>query len=274
MQFKKNVLPTHIHSHSHNSSSSRAVSNWQHAKQKVKNVYTVPFLMIERIRQRRQEDTVRTALQRWQHICMTKCFNAWKAVTEASNVNSAGGLMPPMPQLTRQLSTSTTSALRGKCGLRNLGNTCYMNAVLQALASSENLSEHMMLSALNAPKPTNERAHTQETTLTGQLTSVLQVLCGGKRVIHTPDELLQTIWRLNQSFVGFKQQDAHELAIFILNKLVEEQGTVCVCVWCGVCGISLHIDTCIYACLHKHDTCMYAYTHIRVYFTTHGACLC
>jgi ubiquitin C-terminal hydrolase len=59
--------------------------------------------------------------------------------------------------------------------------------------------------------------------LSKELSELLQVIWKGKRIQFTPDHFLRTVWRLYQRFRGFKQQDAQEFALFVLNQLSKEQ---------------------------------------------------
>jgi len=101
-------------------------------------------------------------------------------------------------------------------GLGNLGNTCYLNAALQALCSLQPLVQHFAHS--------NERIQTaafpterQLALAFGQFTRSL----GNTSVVGPtwPIEMLEAVVACNPSFDGGLQQDAHELLRSLLDGL-------------------------------------------------------
>jgi ubiquitin C-terminal hydrolase len=93
------------------------------------------------------------------------------------------------------------------CGLVNLGNTCYLNAAVQMLASLEGFS-------LESTRPETE------STLRNEVLHVLQKLSTGETV--NPEVLKGTIDSLSPNFVGYRQQDSHEFLTILLDLLDED----------------------------------------------------
>lgn len=61
--------------------------------------------------------------------------------------------------------------------------------------------------------------------LSRDFADLLTTLWNGQRIVFTPDHFLQTVWTLYERFRGFRQQDAQELVMFLLNQLSKEQET-------------------------------------------------
>uniref|UniRef100_A0A671NB66 Ubiquitin carboxyl-terminal hydrolase n=1 Tax=Sinocyclocheilus anshuiensis TaxID=1608454 RepID=A0A671NB66_9TELE len=78
-------------------------------------------------------------------------------------------------------------------GLRNLGNTCFMNAILQSLRS-----------------------------LVEEFRKILCSLWQGSQTAFSPDALFYVIWKIMPSFRGYQQQDAHEFLRYLLDHLHRE----------------------------------------------------
>uniref|UniRef100_A0A665W8F9 Ubiquitin carboxyl-terminal hydrolase n=1 Tax=Echeneis naucrates TaxID=173247 RepID=A0A665W8F9_ECHNA len=81
----------------------------------------------------------------------------------------------------------------GATGLRNLGNTCFMNAILQSLRS-----------------------------LVEEFRKTLCSLWQGSQTAFSPDSLFYAIWKIMPSFRGYQQQDAHEFMRYLLDHLHRE----------------------------------------------------
>uniref|UniRef100_A0A6Q2ZND7 Ubiquitin carboxyl-terminal hydrolase n=1 Tax=Esox lucius TaxID=8010 RepID=A0A6Q2ZND7_ESOLU len=78
-------------------------------------------------------------------------------------------------------------------GLRNLGNTCFMNAILQSLRS-----------------------------LVEEFRKTLCSLWQGNPTAFSPDSLFYVVWKIMPSFRGYQQQDAHEFMRYLLDHLHRE----------------------------------------------------
>ncbi|KAG7300332.1 hypothetical protein JYU34_015922 [Plutella xylostella] len=119
-------------------------------------------------------------------------------------------------------------------GLKNLGNTCFMNAVLQSLSNIQEFSCYFSsLPSLemktNGRKVYHSRSYTrQEMTdlvMAEELRKVLINLstggCGSKGAI-SPECLFLVIWKVVPRFRGYQQQDAHEFLRYMLDRLHTE----------------------------------------------------
>ena len=150
---------------------------------------------------------------------------------------------------------------KGVMGLRNLGNTCYLNSVVQALSLTPLFRQYYTetIPKLLPPIKQNERHllnaraaknaarkkqaaasasgededaedsdsdsddEEDHSSLSRDFSALLSTIWEGSKIQYTPDHFLQTVWTLYERFRGFKQQDAQEFVLFLMNQLSREQ---------------------------------------------------
>ncbi|XP_029010369.1 ubiquitin carboxyl-terminal hydrolase 3 isoform X2 [Betta splendens] len=122
-------------------------------------------------------------------------------------------------------------AALGATGLRNLGNTCFMNAILQSLSNIEQFScffKELPAVALRSGKTAGRRMyHTRSqgdnsVSLVEEFRKTLCSLWQGNQTAFSPDSLFYAIWKIMPSFRGYQQQDAHEFMRYLLDHLHRE----------------------------------------------------
>lgn len=108
-----------------------------------------------------------------------------------------------------------TCHIEGRCGLKNLGGTCYMNSVLQSLLFTSSLTNYLLF---------NEDNHIKNLSVFNQLIAneyinLIYLLSCGKYRIITPAPFKQIIsQKINKYFENY-QQDAHEFLMVLLDYL-------------------------------------------------------
>nr|XP_037271487.1 ubiquitin carboxyl-terminal hydrolase 19-like [Rhipicephalus microplus] len=136
---------------------------------------------------------------------------------------------PPVPALPALASPALGSPVlappvvvaRGYTGLDNLGNTCFMNAVLQCLANTREFRDYFLSATfqgeLNRDNPLG---------MHGELAVAFAVLVSwlwsGKQRSFAPDRLKRLISIKASQFTGFAQHDAQEFMAFLLDGLHED----------------------------------------------------
>ncbi|CAB3244762.1 unnamed protein product [Arctia plantaginis] len=139
------------------------------------------------------------------------------------------------PRNKEKKSSCNGKSLREKkiVGLKNLGNTCFMNAVLQSLNNIQEFSCYFsQLPSLelktNGRKVYHSRSYTRQemhdVVMAEELRKVLINLnsgCGAKGAI-SPECLFLVIWKVVPRFRGYQQQDAHEFLRYMLDRLHTE----------------------------------------------------
>nr|XP_009503602.1 PREDICTED: inactive ubiquitin carboxyl-terminal hydrolase 50 [Phalacrocorax carbo] len=114
----------------------------------------------------------------------------------------------------------------GLTGLRNLGNTCYMNAILQCLCSVPPLVEYFLSEKYKAAL---HRENGESATAFGCLMSDMwlgEVDCVSPEVFHS------VLGKKYPTFSKRTQQDAQEFLICVLNELHEALKKVKAQLWC------------------------------------------
>jgi len=119
--------------------------------------------------------------------------------------------------------------LNGLCGLNNLGNTCYMNSVIQCLSHTKRLRDFL----LSGEYKNYTKESCQQFIMLNELNNLIRELwLNGNRVV-SPNNFFSHLQMLsfqlgNGQFVGRNQNDSGELLIFILDLLHESLATILV----------------------------------------------
>jgi ubiquitin C-terminal hydrolase len=143
----------------------------------------------------------------------------------------------------------------GLCGFRNIGNTCYMNSVIQLLIHSNNFVKFVLknenekgqyedflqegsidkiatltrkrLNLTESDRVSIDRSdivEVIESSITKQLAEIVNTIINKGNSVITPISLKRAIDKKLSYFRGASQQDAHELLIQLLSCIEEETG--------------------------------------------------
>lgn len=116
---------------------------------------------------------------------------------------------------------NTLLAQKGLCGLENLGNTCYLNSILQCLAHTTWLRDFILLGN-HEPIVNKEKV---QFILTNEITKVFRGIWYDNAVV-TPKSFFHYFQVLSKKcgsgqFNGYNQNDSAEALIFILDLIHE-----------------------------------------------------
>ncbi|KAH9249441.1 hypothetical protein BASA81_012803 [Batrachochytrium salamandrivorans] len=122
-------------------------------------------------------------------------------------------------------STSGTPPVNGIVGLRNLGNTCYMNSVVQCLSHCQVLREPFLNGEyeqdINRRNPLGMGGQLAES-----FASLLQQMWSNEYEVVAPNRFKLTLGQMNSQFQGFSQHDSQELLTQLLDSLHEDLNRV------------------------------------------------
>lgn len=124
----------------------------------------------------------------------------------------------------RELELSEQS-MRGLTGLRNLGNTCFMNSGLQCLSHIAWLSEFFLsggyINDINKDNPLGTKGQ-----LSTHYAKMIRNLWFGTDSSYSPTQLKKAIGKFQPMFSGYNQHDSGELITYLLDGLHQDLNRV------------------------------------------------
>ncbi|XP_026846612.1 ubiquitin carboxyl-terminal hydrolase Usp2 isoform X1 [Drosophila persimilis] len=198
-------------------------------------------------------------------VSATATFKLTEAGSKARNVVSTRNVLPPVSPTpsrywerdssnttSRQYSSSNSSALSGSskyntdegyrssatqreekseglCGLRNIGNTCFMNSVIQCLSHTTELTRFLRTHHGSRSSATKDQL------ILFEFAKLIQEMWTSSVHTVTPMDLKRAFSAKHRMYSDYNQQDAQEFLRFFLDSLHSALNS-------GIKGETLNID--------------------------------
>ena len=141
--------------------------------------------------------------------------------THQSSKSSSRKISPEKINIFEDFLLTKTDYQRGQCGLRNIGNTCFMNSALQCLSNVPDLTEYILKKGFDSNLNTTNVFGTQGK-LALAYAGLIKVMWSGTQKDAEGSAVKQYVSESSPRFLGYNQHDSHEFLNVLLGILHED----------------------------------------------------
>ncbi|XP_065355308.1 ubiquitin carboxyl-terminal hydrolase 8 isoform X2 [Calliphora vicina] len=136
-----------------------------------------------------------------------------------------GGVKIQLPTSTYRYTASLRPIKKGRglTGLKNLGNTCYMNSIIQCLSNTPQLAEYCITDKYKNYISRNNKTKGQ---IVEEVAALIKVLWNGNYKCVASKDLRYVIGQYQKMFRGIEQQDSHEFLTILMDWLHSDLQTL------------------------------------------------
>lgn len=144
-------------------------------------------------------------------------YRASKDYDLSYRLSSSGAGASVLPKSSYDSNYDVADSVRGRkeglCGLWNIGNTCFMNSIIQCLSHTRELT------AFLRAQSTTERGTSKDHRILVEYTKLIKDMWSGTQRSVNPSELKYAFSSKHRMYSGSAQQDAQEFLRFFLDSL-------------------------------------------------------
>lgn len=148
--------------------------------------------------------------------------------TDTVSLSSSDIRVPPV-RPTHLANLANSDKVPGVIGLRNHGNTCFINAVLQCLSHTDILAEYFVLDQykvdLSRRNKLNSKKYGTKGEVTEQLALLLKSIWSCQYDPEISNQFKLVVDKYGSQYRGNNQHDAQEFLVWLLDKVHEDLNT-------------------------------------------------